>query len=58
MREGVLVPCGVEITEDGIVNEIIPLGSHARQVIGRIPQGVIQVYIHRIKSVLPADMGA
>jgi len=50
MNEGILVPCGVEINEDGKAVGIVPLGSHARQVIGRIPQGVINVYIRRIES--------
>jgi len=58
MNEGILVPCGVEINEDGKAAGIVPLGSHARQVIGRIPQGVIQVYIRRIESVASAGSAA
>ena len=50
MNEGILVPCGVEINKDGKAVDIVPLGSHARQVIDRIPQGVIQVYIRRVES--------
>jgi hypothetical protein len=50
MNEGILVPCGVEVNSDGKAAAIVPLGSHARQLIGRIPQGVIQVYLHRIES--------
>jgi hypothetical protein len=50
MREGILVPCGVEINKDGKAVDIVPLGSHARQVIGRIPQGVIQVYLRHVES--------
>jgi len=50
MREGILVPCGAEISEQGKVVEIIPLGNHARQVIDQIPQGLIQVYVRRIES--------
>jgi hypothetical protein len=50
MNEGILVPCGVEIDKDGKAVDIVPLGSHARQLIGRIPQGVIQVYLRRIES--------
>jgi hypothetical protein len=49
MRDGILVPCGAEVTEKGEVH-IIPLGSHARQIMERIPQSVIQIYIHRIES--------
>jgi len=50
MQGGILVPCGAEIAQNGKVIEIIPLGSHARQIMGRIPQGLIQVYIRRIES--------
>jgi len=50
MREGILVPCGVEISEQGKIIEITPLGNHARQVMDQIPQGLMQVYIRRIES--------
>jgi hypothetical protein len=50
MNEGILVPCGAEINGDGKVVDLVPLGGHARQIIGRIPQGVVQVYIRRIES--------
>jgi len=50
MNEGILVPCGVEITKEGKAVGIVPLGNHARQIIGRIPRGVIQVYLRRIES--------
>ena len=54
MNEGILVPCGVEINAEGKAVDIVPLGSHARQVIDRIPQGVIQIYLHRVESVASA----
>ena len=50
MNGGILVPCGAEITEEGELGGIIPLGSHARQVMGRIPPNLIQVYAQRIES--------
>ncbi|MDR0494793.1 MAG: hypothetical protein LBG95_04105 [Treponema sp.] len=50
MRGGILVPCGAEISENGKLVEIIPLGGHARQVMGQIPQGLIQIYGRRIES--------
>jgi len=50
MREGIFIPCGVEISEQGKIIEIIPLGNHARQVMDQIPQGLVQVYIRRIES--------
>jgi len=57
MNEGILVPCGVEINKDGKAVDIVPLGSHARQLIGRIPQGVIQVYLRRVESAVSAERG-
>ena len=50
MREGILVPCGAEISVQGRVVDIVPLGNHARQVMGRVPQSMIQIYIRRIES--------
>jgi len=57
MNEGILVPCGVEINKDGKAVDIVPLGSHARQLIGRIPRGVIQVYLYRIESAVSEGRG-
>jgi hypothetical protein len=50
MRGGILVPCGAEISANGKLVEVIPLGGHARQVMSQIPQGMIQVYVRRIES--------
>ena len=50
MQGGILVPCGAEISPEGKVIDIIPLGSHALQVMNQIPGGLIQVYINRIES--------
>jgi hypothetical protein len=58
MNEGVLVPCGVEINKEGKAVDVVPLGNYARQVIGRIPRGVIQVYIRRVEAVMSAAKGA
>jgi hypothetical protein len=54
MREGILVPCGAEIAGNGKLVDIIPLGSHARQIINQIPPGMIQVYVRRIESAAAA----
>jgi hypothetical protein len=50
MHGGILVPCGAELSEGGKVTEIIPLGNHARQVMGRISPDLVQVYVNRIES--------
>ena len=52
MRDGIFVPCGAEISGEGKVTGIVPLGSHARQVMDYIPRGVIDVYRHRIEYAL------
>jgi hypothetical protein len=57
MNEGILVPCGVEINKDGKAVDIVPLGSHARQLIVRIPQGVIEIYLRRVESAVSAGRG-
>jgi hypothetical protein len=54
MRDGILVPCGAEVNKDGKAVDIVPIGSHARQVIKRIPQGVVKVYIDRIETAASA----
>ena len=50
VRSGILIPCGAEISGQGEVTGIIPLGSHARKAIDQIPPGQIQVHIRRIES--------
>ena len=50
MREGILIPCGAEITKDGKMRELAPLGLHARQMMLRLPDGLIQVYARRIET--------
>jgi len=54
MRDGILVPCGAEISSDGEVQEIVPLGAHARQLMDRIPAGLVQVYARRIEAAVAA----
>jgi len=50
MQGGILVPCGAEIAENGEVVEVIPLGSHAQQVMDTIPGNLVQIYVHRIET--------
>ena len=50
MRDGILAPHGVEISAEGQIVEMVPLGNHARQIVDRIPQGLIDVYVRRIES--------
>ena len=50
MQGGILVPCGAEIADNGKVIEVIPLGSHARQVMDKIPRNLVQIYVRRIEA--------
>ena len=50
MRNGILVPCGVQVSDQGIVVDIVPLGNHAQKAIAHIPGGIIDLYIRRIES--------
>jgi hypothetical protein len=50
IRDGILIPCGAVVSKAGQVEEIIPLGAHAGQVLDRIPQGVMRIYIRRIEA--------
>jgi len=50
VQGGILVPCGAEVSNEGKVIEIIPLSNHARQLMNRIPPGVIQMYVRRIEG--------
>jgi hypothetical protein len=45
-----MIPCGAEITQEGRVAEIIPIGHHARQVFERLPPGTISMYTRRIEE--------
>jgi hypothetical protein len=47
MRDGVLIPCGITVTPEGKTGTVIPLGAHARQVFGRLPEGIIGLYVKR-----------
>jgi len=50
VQGGIIIPCGAEISETGQALNIIPLGNHARQIMNRIPEGLIQLYVRRIES--------
>jgi len=58
MRDGILVPHGAEVSAEGRVLEMVPLGYHARQVADRLPRGLVDVYARRIEAVFESGMGA
>ena len=51
MHDGIMIPCGAQVTPQGRVTEIIPLSAHARRVFNRLPGGAIRIYTRRIEDV-------
>ena len=49
-RDGISIPLGVIVSDNGTVNEIIPLSYHAVQVFDTLSPSVLQVYINRIEG--------
>ena len=49
-QDGILVPIGAVISTDGIVEEIIPLSSHAQQIYSSLPKNMLQMYINKIEK--------
>ena len=57
MRDGIPVPHGAELTPDGLVAEVVPLGNHAAQVSAVIPQAVIRAHFRRVESAVSGGGG-
>jgi hypothetical protein len=49
MSEGIRFPCVAMVSDEGKVNEIIPLNTRVEQTVKRLPQGIITTYIRRIE---------
>ena len=49
-KDGILVPIGAIISDNGKVNELIPLSAHAVQIMDDLPQSILQIYITRIET--------
>ena len=54
-QDGILVPLGAVVSNNGSVSEIIPLSAHAVQVFGDLPESIVQMYITRIESSAPGN---
>jgi hypothetical protein len=50
MRDGILVPLGAIVSPEGDVKEMIPLSSHAVQIMDELPNKVRQIYAARIET--------
>ena len=48
--EGTFFPCAAMLTDDGKVQELIPLNSHGARVLSRISPGIIKLYTRRIEG--------
>jgi len=49
-KDGILVPFGAIVSDNGNVNEIIPLSAHAVQIFDDIQQGILQMYVRQIEK--------
>ena len=49
-QDGILIPLGAVVSDNGTVSEILPLSYHAKQVFKNLPPGVIQIHINRIEG--------
>jgi hypothetical protein len=50
MWDGMLIPCGALVTTEGQVTDLIPLSGSAGQLLDRIPQRIIEIYIRRVEA--------
>ena len=48
--EGTFFPCAAVMTQDGKVDELIPLNSHGEKVLRRISPGILRIYTRRIEG--------
>jgi len=49
-QDGILIPLGAVVSENGSVKEILPLSAHASQVYAGLPKSILQMYINRIED--------
>ena len=53
IAEGSFFPCAAIVSPKGNVEEFIPLNSHGRRMIKRIPAGILSLYASRIEGLKP-----
>ena len=49
-KDGILIPLGAVVSDDGAVEEVIPLSAHAVQAFEVLPESLIQMYVRRIEK--------
>lgn len=57
MWDGILIPCGAVFSREGNVAELVPLSGHAQQLLSRLPQGIVGMYVRRIEAALAERRG-
>jgi len=54
-QDGILIPLGAVVSDNGSVEDIIPLSAHAAQAADKLPASVLQLYITRIEDAALAN---
>ena len=49
-QNGILIPLGAIVSDNGAVKEIIPLSAHAKQTFAALPGSILQMYVNRIEG--------
>jgi len=49
-QDGILVPFGAVVSDNGSVSEVIPLSAHAVQAFDSLPQSIVQMHVTRIRA--------
>ena len=49
-QDGILIPLGAVVSDNGKVNDVVPLSAHAVQIFSKLPDSILQIYIQRIET--------
>jgi len=49
-KDGILVPFGAIVSDNGNVQEVIPLSAHAVKIFDDMQQGIMQMYVRQIEK--------
>jgi hypothetical protein len=55
-QDGILVPLGAIVSDNGAVEEIIPLSAHAMQIFDNMPNSILLMYTARIEAEARVNM--
>jgi len=56
-QDGILAPLGAIVSDEGKVNEILPLSAHAVQIFDTMPKSILQMYTARIENTVTEKEG-